>query len=406
MNDISKDFMISIIIYYSTSNTKCKALQWLTKEQAVDRKYSYMFSQCQAIYAHSLYPCQDTLGVKSTFTAKITCPKPFTVLMTGLQTKHAENTNPFYFEQQQAIPSDLIAIAVGQFASHDLSPRIRNYMDSEAVKIPFDVAQCDDDSLYTYLPNWLNSLKDDELQSPPMSSHVFQKYIRESHLETSMANSVRKMALNEDRLFTVDDFEFGRPLGKGAFGIMLHKSKINVYSMAEQVKIETESGFKLNHPLILTMYDVFHDEKHFYFMLEYAPHGQLYQFLQKLHRFTNRLAASYIYEICHALEYCYSKSIIHRDLKPENILLDLDCCGNLKLADFDDETKVKIATINYIFPDYFSQLSRKFIDNLLQKDPKKRMSLLDCITHDWLQKNAYKYMFGPYKCSIYVNMNE
>jgi serine/threonine protein kinase len=73
---------------------------------------------------------------------------------------------------------------------------------------------------------------------------------------------------------------------------MLHKSKINEYSMAEQVKIETESGFKLNHPLILTMYDVFHDEKRFYFILEFAPHGQLYRFLQKLRRFTDRLAAS------------------------------------------------------------------------------------------------------------------
>ena len=73
---------------------------------------------------------------------------------------------------------------------------------------------------------------------------------------------------------------------------MLHKSKINEYSMAEQVKIETESGFKLNHPLILTMYDVFHDEKRFYFMLEYAPHGQLYRFLQKVRRFSDRLAAT------------------------------------------------------------------------------------------------------------------
>ena len=133
---------------------------------------------------------------------------------------------------------------------------------------------------------------------------------------------------SEDRLFAIDDFEFGRPLGKGAFGIvylarlkktrficalkvsnrsfvalslllisdhsmqMLHKSKINEYSMAEQVKIETESGFKLNHPLILTMYDVFHDDKRFYFMLEYAPHGQLYRFLQKVRRFSDRLAAS------------------------------------------------------------------------------------------------------------------
>ncbi|CAF4576085.1 unnamed protein product, partial [Rotaria sp. Silwood2] len=246
-----------------------------------------------------------------------------------------------------------------------------NYTDIEAFKVPFDVAQCNGDSLYRYLSNWLNSLKDNELQSPPMSSHVFQKYIRQSHLETSMANSVRKMALNEDRLFTIDDFEFGRPLGKGAFGIvyltrlkkkrnlfMLHKSKINVYSMAEQVKIETESGFKLNHPLILTMYDVFHDEKHFYFMLEYAPHGQLYQFLQKLHRFTNRLAASYIYEICHALEYCYSKSIIHRDLKPENILLDLDCCGNLKLADF------ACGTLDYLAPEIVGHKQYQYkVDN-------------------------------------------
>ncbi|CAF2067023.1 unnamed protein product [Rotaria magnacalcarata] len=353
------------------------------------------------------------------------------------------------------------------------------YADIEAVKVPFDVAQCDGDSMYTYLPNWLNGLTDEQLRAPPMTPNTFQQYIRHSHLEATMGNSVRKMALNEDRLFTIDDFEFGRPLGKGAFGIvylarlkktkficalkMLHKSKINEYSMAEQVKIETESGFKLNHPLILTMYDVFHDEKRFYFMLEYAPHGQLYRFLQKVRRFSDRLAASYIYQICHALEYCHSKSIIHRDLKPENILVD--CCGNLKLADFgwstkirhadtmnttacgtldylapeivghkqyqyqvdnwcvgvlafellagrapfegtDDETKSKIATINYKFPDYFSQPARRFIDNLLQKDPKKRMPLPDCIAHPWLQKNAYKYMFGPYKCPVYVNIDE
>ncbi|CAF4307502.1 unnamed protein product, partial [Rotaria sordida] len=116
INDLSKDSIISIIIYYSTSNTKCTALQWLTKEQTANRKYPYMFSQCQ-----------DTPGVKSTFTAKITCPKllPVVIIMSGLQTKYDENTNTFYFEQKQAIPSYLIAIAVGQLVSYDLSPRIR-----------------------------------------------------------------------------------------------------------------------------------------------------------------------------------------------------------------------------------------------------------------------------------------
>ncbi|CAF1629954.1 unnamed protein product [Rotaria magnacalcarata] len=134
MNDESKDSTISIIIHYSTSNTKCSALQWLTKEQTADRQYPYMFSQCQAIHARSLYPCQDTPGVKSTFTAKVKCPKPLTVLMSGLQTNYDENTNTFYFEQQQAIPSYLIAIAVGKLASYDLSPRIRVWTESSMIR--------------------------------------------------------------------------------------------------------------------------------------------------------------------------------------------------------------------------------------------------------------------------------
>ena len=72
---------------------------------------------------------------------------------------------------------------------------IQSYEDINAVKTPFDVAQCDGDSLYTYLPNWLNSLTDEQIRAPPMSGNVFQQYIGQSHLESSMANSIRKMAL-------------------------------------------------------------------------------------------------------------------------------------------------------------------------------------------------------------------
>jgi leukotriene-A4 hydrolase len=72
--------LISLIIYYSTSPDQCKALQWLTKEQTTDRQYPYLFSQCQSILARSLYPCQDSPGVKSTYTAKVTCSKPLTVV--------------------------------------------------------------------------------------------------------------------------------------------------------------------------------------------------------------------------------------------------------------------------------------------------------------------------------------
>ncbi|CAF1222280.1 unnamed protein product, partial [Adineta ricciae] len=134
LNDLQLDSNFSIKIAYATSSTKCTALQWLTKEQTADKQYPYMFSQCQAIHARSLYPCQDTPGVKSTYSAKITCPKPLTVLMSGLQSKHDEATNTFYFEQKQPIASYLIAIAVGNLVSHDLSSRIRVWTEPSMIK--------------------------------------------------------------------------------------------------------------------------------------------------------------------------------------------------------------------------------------------------------------------------------
>ena len=82
LGSTSSDALTSVLIYYSTSSTDCTALQWLTKEQTADRQHPYMFSQCQAIHARSLYPCQDTPGVKSTYSARINCPKPLTVVMT------------------------------------------------------------------------------------------------------------------------------------------------------------------------------------------------------------------------------------------------------------------------------------------------------------------------------------
>lgn len=38
--------------------------------------------------------------------------------------------------------------------------------------------------------------------------------------------------------------------------------------------------------------------------------------------------------------------------------------GRAPFEGTDDETKSKIANINYKFPDYFSPLARKFIDNV------------------------------------------
>ncbi|KAH8591232.1 leukotriene A-4 hydrolase [Bisporella sp. PMI_857] len=126
---IGKGSKLSVQISLSTTD-KCTALQWFAPAQTSNGKFPYMFSQCQAIHNRSIFPCQDTPDVKSTYDFRIRSPLP--VVASGLPRGsssfiHGENGTPgtllYSFYQEIPIPSYLFAIASGDIATAAIGPR-------------------------------------------------------------------------------------------------------------------------------------------------------------------------------------------------------------------------------------------------------------------------------------------
>ncbi len=115
-------------VEYSTT-IESSALQWLTPEQTSSKKHPFVFSQCQAIHARSLLPCQDICAAKVTYSAKVRYPSKLTALMSAVRMGAAtpDPSDPSYsiaiFNQNVPIPPYLIAIACGELESCKLGPR-------------------------------------------------------------------------------------------------------------------------------------------------------------------------------------------------------------------------------------------------------------------------------------------
>ncbi|CEL01541.1 Putative Leukotriene A-4 hydrolase homolog [Aspergillus calidoustus] len=121
------DELVDVKISVQTTE-KCTALQWLTKAQTSTKKHPYMFSQCQAIHARSIFPCQDTPDVKATFDFNITSPLP--VIASGLPVRTSPSATQtgaklYQFQQKVPIPSYLFALASGDIDEAPIGPRSR-----------------------------------------------------------------------------------------------------------------------------------------------------------------------------------------------------------------------------------------------------------------------------------------
>ncbi|MGE3538209.1 MAG: M1 family metallopeptidase [Candidatus Tectimicrobiota bacterium] len=124
-----------VTLTYHTSPT-AMALQWLEPAQTEGKQQPFLFSQCQAIHARSIVPLQDSPRARITYEAEVTVPTPLTVVMSagpGGQ-RQAAAGRTFMFAMPQPIPPYLLALAVGQLESRDLSPRARIWAEPTTVE--------------------------------------------------------------------------------------------------------------------------------------------------------------------------------------------------------------------------------------------------------------------------------
>ncbi|XP_066924043.1 death-associated protein kinase 2-like [Clytia hemisphaerica] len=220
------------------------------------------------------------------------------------------------------------------------------------------------------------------------------------------------------------------------------------------IEREAEILQMINCDKVMKLYDVFDLGSEIVLVMELLTGGELFDKLCEEDYLTEEQACDYTKQVVQGMAYLHSKNIMHLDIKPENIVLKSPDSTEIKLVDFglaqlwspDKEIKEMMGTAEFVAPeivnyekiglctdmwavgvlayillsgespflgddnqetfqniakaDYefdeeiFEDISEDAIDfvkGLLIKNPGKRTTAQDCLSHEWIKPKTNKF---------------
>jgi tRNA A-37 threonylcarbamoyl transferase component Bud32 len=169
-------------------------------------------------------------------------------------------------------------------------------------------------------------------------------------------------------------YEFVKEVGRGSFGKVfkaINKStnekvaikvlRKDILSERDLKSIRWEIDIMRTcfHPNIIRFIDYFETCSTIYIVMEYAPGGDLHEYVNNKELMTEIEAKKIMKQLANGVKYLHKMGIVHRDLKPENILISNKANLEIKIMDFglskimsvNEKSSDGVGTVNYVAPE-------------------------------------------------------
>ena len=200
------------------------------------------------------------------------------------------------------------------------------------------------------------------------SGYTFIKYLKSLKNLSDIENRLSKLTRYED--INIYYSFSSKPITENEIYALYHARKIDSprkeynYVIKKVLKLkdddqinitlikEIKINMMMHHENIVKCYEIFEDDLAVYFIYEYMPKGDLFNYILKKrkHRLKDKKILNILEQMLMAMVYLHEKvKVIHRDIKPSNFLIKKDDKKIIvKLKDFDSAEFIKEEGFKYL----------------------------------------------------------